>query len=276
MLDEERAERPGAGRGDLDVPFDERVRCAVRVAAFHHGVGVRAGHRPPVLHRLAPHRRRQLGGGLERQPEQLGAHRPRAAFDGAGSDGFEELLEVVERRKDHHAASLAETADDGQAGAVDAERRDVHPDHLPLVGDRPRLDRVQGAAGREQLLDRGGGHASRAEVARFVRGRRQRRDQVIEECIELRRRGDRDGYGSRNLGAHLGGGGGVGYADDVRLPRRSDRGLRHGAAQRACNGALRVFGHDDCLTDDDAVRQLHPEHDLGAAGLRAIADEEGC
>ena len=182
---------------------------------------------------------------------------------------------MVERRKDHHAASLAEPADDGQAGAVDAERRDVHPDHLPLVGDLPRLDRKQGAAGLEQLLDGGSGHAPPAEVAAVILGRRQRRDQVIEECIELRRRGDPDGYRSRNLGADLGGGNDVGDADDVRLPRRSDRGLRHGAAQRACNGAFRVFGHDECLTDDDAVRQFHPEHDLGAAGFRAIVDEEG-
>ena len=227
-----------------------------------------------MLHRFAPHRRRQVGGALERQPEHVGVQHPRAAFDGAGPDTFEELLEVVERPKDHHAAGLAEPADDGKAGAVDAERRDVHPYHLPLVGHLPRLDREQGAAGLEQLLDGDSGHPPPAEVA-AVRGRRQPGYQVIEERIELRRRGDRNGYGSCNLGAHLGGGRGVGDADDVRLPRRSDRGRRHGAAQHACNGAFRVFGQDECLTDNDAVRQFHPEHDLGADGFRAtIGDEE--
>ena len=98
---------------------------------------------------------------------------------------------------------------------------------------------------------------------------------MLQEIVELRRRGDRDGYRSPDCGAHLGGGGGVSDTDEVRLARRPDGGLRQGTAQRACDGAVGVLGHDDRLTDDEAVRQLHPEHEVGAIRLRTIVDEDG-
>ena len=63
----------------------------------------------------------------------------------------------------------------------------------------------------------------------------------------------------------------------MRSGRRGDPPgrLRQGVAQRACDGALSVLGHGDRLTDDEGVRQLHPEHEVGAVGLRTIVNDEG-
>ena len=52
-------------------------------------------------------------------------------------------------------------------------------------------------------------------------------------------------------------------------------GCVRGAAQRACDCAVGVRGHDRRLTDDEPVGQLQPEHDVGAAGLFAVVGEEG-
>jgi len=147
---------------------------------------------------------------------------------------------------------------------------------LGVVGDRPRLHREEVGAGGEQLLDGRRRHVARREVARLVPGGgRHRRDEVIEKLFQLGRRRDVDGYRPGDFGPHLVGGGGVGDADDVGAARRPDERLRQGAAQRARDGAVGIPGHDRRLTDDEPVGQLHPEHDVGAAGFFAIVDEEG-
>ncbi len=228
-----------------------------------------------MLHRLAPHRRRQFGGRLEGQRQPAGAQRERSLLECARFGRGDERLEAVERREDQHAAALAELTDDRQAGPVDTQRRDVHPQHLRVVGDGPRLECEQQPSGREELLDRGGRYAAAREIARLVvLVRRQRRDQVREQCIELRRRRNRDGYRLADLRAHRGSGSRVGDADDVGLARRTGRRLRQGVAQPARDGALPVFGHDERLTDDQALRQLQPDHQVWPVGLFPIVDVE--
>ena len=64
---EKGCQRESAGRSDLEVALDERSHNAIRIAALHQRVGVRAVHPPSVLHRLLPHRPRQFGGGFERE-----------------------------------------------------------------------------------------------------------------------------------------------------------------------------------------------------------------
>ena len=107
------------------------------------------------------------------------------------------------------------------------------------------------------------------------RGRRHRRDHVLEKLFQLGRGRDIDGYRLGDFGTYLGGGGGVGDADEVGPARRADQRLGHGFAQRTCDRAGGVLGHDDRLPDDEPLRQLHPEHDVGTVGLFAIVDEEG-
>ena len=127
------------------------------------------------------------------------------------------LLEAVEGRENQDAGALVELADDVDAVAVDAERRDVHPQYLRVVGERPRLDLEQETAGGEQLLYRIGGYAPVLEVARFVALTLHRRDHLIEEGVEFRRRGDRDGYFSCHFGANLGSSGRIGNPDAMGL-----------------------------------------------------------
>ena len=126
------------------------------------------------------------------------------------------------------------------------------------------------------LLDRSRRDATRGEVTRVaVRRREHRRDHVLQKLIEHRRRCDGDGCRVADFGPYLvGGGGGVGHADQVRPARRPDQRLRHGAAQRQRDRAFGVVGRDDRLTDEEPVGKLHPDHDEGAVGLVSTVDDE--
>ena len=275
---EERANRPCGGGGDRDVAFDQRARRAVRLPPIDQRVGVGARHRPPVLHRFAPHRRRQPRGGVERQQEQLDA-RATAFLEGPGLRMLQVPLEIRDGGEDRQPVNLAQRADDGDAGAVDVQGGDVHPEHLGVAGDRPRLRREQGEAGVEQLLDRGGRYAAPREVARrvvrVVRVGLYRRDHLIDKRFQFGRRREVDRYRPGDFRAYLDGGGGVGDADEVGPARRADQGLGQGAAQGPRDRAPGVLGHDGRLADDEPLGQLHPEHDVGTVGLFAVVDEEG-
>ena len=183
MLGEERAQRESAGGGGLDVTVAERLWNAVRVSVSDQGVGVRACDRQCVAHRLSVHRWRQFGGVLEGEREQFGAHRDRTMFAAAGVCGREESFEAIERGEDEYASTLAELSDDRQAGTVDAQRRDVHTQHLVGFDEGPGLDGEEVAAGGEQFLDDGGREAPLGEIAVFVAaaGWHRKRSYVLEE-----------------------------------------------------------------------------------------------
>ena len=78
---EEGGQGQGGGGDGLDVALDERPGYAVGVSPSHDGVGVGAVDGPAVVHRLSAHRRRQLGGVVEGEREDLGA-------EGAGAGLF--------------------------------------------------------------------------------------------------------------------------------------------------------------------------------------------
>ena len=124
-------------------------------------VGVRAFDRQCVAHRLSVHRWRQFGSVLEGEREPFGAHRDRTMFAAAGVCGREESFEAI-------ASTLAELSDDRQASTVDAERRDVHAQHLVGFDAGPGLDGEEVAAGGEQFLDDRGREAPLGEIAVFV------------------------------------------------------------------------------------------------------------
>ena len=73
VLGEEGAERQGGCGDGLDVPLDELPGYAGGVSPSDDGVGVGAVDGPAVLHRLAAHGRRQLGGVVEGEREDVGA-----------------------------------------------------------------------------------------------------------------------------------------------------------------------------------------------------------
>ena len=86
----------------------------------------------------------------------------------------------------------AELSDDRQTGTVDAERRDVHAQHLVGFDDGPGLDGEEVTAGGEQFLDNGGREAPLGEIAVFVvaAGWHGDRSYVLEEQAGDRKRQD--------------------------------------------------------------------------------------
>ena len=79
-----------------------------RVTPGDDGVGVGAGllTGPVVLHRLASYRRRQLGGVVEGEREDLGAEDAGVVLFGVGlCGGLKELFEVFARGKNQHTAA---------------------------------------------------------------------------------------------------------------------------------------------------------------------------
>lgn len=186
----------------------------------------------------------------------------------------DERLEVSERREDQYAVPAGRLTEDREAGALDVQRRDVHPQYLRVGGDRPRRRREQAARGREQTFDRGGGHPAAGEVALVRVARRHRLDHVIEHVVELGQGSERDGNATVCLGAYLGGGEGIIDTDGVGPARRTDQGFRQRLAQHAPDGAVQILRHDQGPADDASLRQLEPDHYLGTVGFLAIEEVE--
>ena len=243
VLENERSQRQGAGGDDLDVPLDDRAQGAVRVAALHHGIRVRAVDPPAVRHRLAPHRRRQIRDPLVHECQVAGGNVGGAAVDVAAllHRHVQKRIEALGRREDEHAAPPARRAGDHQRGAVDVQRGDVHPQQPGIGDERPWLHREQRARRREQAFDRGGRHAPPGEVAFVLVPGRHRLDELGAQVVELRRRGDRDGDGALDRCAHRGGDDGVRDADGVGAARCTGRGLRQRFAKHAPDGAVDVL-----------------------------------
>ena len=117
-------------------PFDERERRTVGGTPLHHWIGVGDRHRPPVLHYLTPHRRRQCRRRFEGHRQRFGTECVRPVVDGTACCRFEELLEATDRGEDEHAGTLGVALpDDGKAGAVNIECRDIHSQYLLVTGD---------------------------------------------------------------------------------------------------------------------------------------------